>query len=347
MKKYLAKGTLTISTHRTTIYFRNEESKCYNFQDDHLNPHYQLWEHILGYLSRRGFHVTADPRILKEYRCLTKDHKYGIKNNLEFKTERFPTGFNIEFYQNINTEHKSGGEYDFRKYELMPYLIKLSFRNEVLRLAEYARKKGVNVVIEKPLSDIKKIIEDNQKNPHVHGPDIYCLQDIAKYMDKPGMCYNDKDANGKKIICGEIKAFYNSKRRLLIGEVWHHINNMWWVLINGERHNIASFHLFDYSPDLPNRKPLTHNQQIQRLHSELQKAADQQNYERCIVLRDKLKDVKLYRVWSINHGCWWRPDSSGYTSDKNKAGVYTDETINNNSSYFNNQETTKAIPVES
>lgn len=28
-------------------------------------------------------------------------------------------------------------------------------------------------------------------------------------------------------------------------------------------------------------------------------------------------------IWSHEHGCWWRPDSAGYTNDAKAAGVYS------------------------
>ncbi len=31
----------------------------------------------------------------------------------------------------------------------------------------------------------------------------------------------------------------------------------------------------------------------------------------------------LYLVWSNEHGCWWRPNSCGYTTDRAQAGRYT------------------------
>lgn len=32
-----------------------------------------------------------------------------------------------------------------------------------------------------------------------------------------------------------------------------------------------------------------------------------------------------YRIWSIEHNAWWKPDRFGYTPDITEAGVYQDK----------------------
>ena len=135
MQKFKGSGTLSINLNGDST--RIGYSPV-NHGEEEIHTH--LWNQINNYFKRRGFKVTADPRILKDYRCLTKTHRYGIKKDLEFKTNVYPNGFEFEFFQNIVTKNSSGGEYDFNKFKMMPYMIGLSYKNEVLRLEKFVER---------------------------------------------------------------------------------------------------------------------------------------------------------------------------------------------------------------
>lgn len=343
MKKFLGQGIINLSLHDTTISYRvSKNEKTYGFNEDNKNPHYDLWFKINNYFRRRGFLVSKDPYFEKEYKLISKDRRYGIKNFLEYKSDRHCSGFKFEFFQNVNYENSNGGYYDFNKYNKMPYMIKLSYRNEILRLAKYLESINIPFIIEKKLSDIENIIDNNNQNLHVHGP-ISCLEDIQKSLTGYDLNSNSNDKNNKKIIGGDMKCFYDYRKKIAIGKAYHNINNMWWVIINGVSHNVSSSSLFDLYPGVPKKKPITSDEQIQRLHSELRQAEISQNYERCIVLRELLKKEKLFYVFSIKHDCWWMGNNNGYTKDKLQAGVYTEVNILSNPSYYNNGETTIAF----
>jgi hypothetical protein len=199
----------------------------------------------------RGFQIGRDSRIEKDYKCLTKDHWYGRKRDLEFKAERYRAGFALKFYQNINFENRHGGEYDFEKYEKMPYMIKLLFRNEVRYIKEFLESLGC---------------EDNSKPVFKYATDKvkYHLLDLWNHpqktmeefelLDLDGQTcegsYNHTDRDKKVIYNGQIKYFRHWNGRLMRGKVYHNINNMWGVILNAyEYTNIANFELFDPTPE--------------------------------------------------------------------------------------------------
>ena len=47
-------------------------------------------------------------------------------------------------------------------------------------------------------------------------------------------------------------------------------------------------------------------------------------------------------------GCalWWCPDNAGYTKNLLRAGKYTHQEVTEHASYYNNGETTKAVPCD-
>ena len=51
--------------------------------------------------------------------------------------------------------------------------------------------------------------------------------------------------------------------------------------------------------------------------------------------------------WSNHHRflVWWGPDDSGYYMSLDAAGRYTEEQIRSNESYYNNGDSTLAVPL--
>lgn len=59
--------------------------------------------------------------------------------------------------------------------------------------------------------------------------------------------------------------------------------------------------------------------------------------------------MNLYYILSLKwspgmdgHAVWWRTDAKGYTVDLNQAGLYSEETINSDRSYYDNGNDTQA-----
>ncbi|EHQ88252.1 hypothetical protein [Desulfosporosinus youngiae] len=215
-------------------------------------PHYPILNRVLNFMKDRGFQVGRDPRIEKHYKILTKDHWYGHKGDLEFKAERYPVGWKIEFFQNIVFENPHGGEHDFDKYEKMPYLIKLLFLNECRHIAELL----VNLGYENQSKPVYKLSEDRIKEHIVtctigvkfKDPSEFNLGDYVCSSSK--YSYNITDRDGKVIQNGQIKYIRYFDGRLRRGRVYHNINNMWWIVFNKfDYSNWACFELFDPTPE--------------------------------------------------------------------------------------------------
>ena len=85
---------------------------------------------------------------------------------------------------------------------------------------------------------------------------------------------------------------------------------------------------------------------VQRWKSEIKIAEKQRNYKKAEALWKKVDKYTLYNVWSISNNSWFRPNSCGYTNDKEKAGVYTKQEINSHLSYYDNKKTTEAVLIK-
>lgn len=229
----------------TDIHFRNnEEHKGILYKD---YKHYSILHRLLNFMKDRGFEIGRDPEIVKRYKSISKDYWYGKKEDLEFKAHRYPAGFKIEFFQNINFENCNGGEYDFDKFKKMPYLIKLMFLNETKHIRDFLISLGVK---ENPDEDYK-LAKDSIKNHYVESWH-HDQEDMRfKLSDLDGQTCdgyrNNIDRDGEIIYNGQIKYFRDRwSGRLCRGKVYRNINNMWWIILNDTEYtNVASFQLFD------------------------------------------------------------------------------------------------------
>lgn len=233
----------TFKLYDTKICFHSENNERDN------STHYKLLDDVFKFMRTLGFKIEINPETLRDYPLIANDHFYGRKGELEFKSHRYPSGFDIEFYQNINTKNTNGGSFDFDKLIMMPYLIKLAFINETNKIIKFLETKNCSYKDD----NIKfKDAEDRIKQSYIrewHHPqkEQFRLSDVDGQTSDS---YNSEDRNKKTIHNGEIKYFRDYSKYLARGKVYHNINNMWWVIINDtEYRNMASFELFDLTDE--------------------------------------------------------------------------------------------------
>ena len=274
----------TIRTYKNNIFIEFSESGE-NFT---LNvPHYKEWISLIFFLRKRGFKIGENKLFKKYYKSISKYHKIGFKNDVVVLLEITSNSIKLEFGNQKNLWGDGQGfVVDFNEnYINLTYVEKKKIELEFKKVLNYYINKNiVYLPNDNDRTDIENIIHSDNNNLHIHGK-ISILEDIGKYIKEDSYDYkfNSFDKNKKRIICGDIKYFYDYyTRRLSVGVVYHNINNMWWVLVNGKRYNYASFNLFDYEPELPKREPVTKH----KIVSLLKKYSKEMNYERCISIRN-------------------------------------------------------------
>lgn len=122
------------SIYDTSLSFiNNTECNGPDWHKQHFH-HYALLHRVFNMLRNEGFEIEKDKNVPK---IIRKSHFVGRRGDLEFYAERYPRGFRIEFFQNVNFENPNGGRYDFEKFQKMPYLIRLQYikyMNKIVRI---------------------------------------------------------------------------------------------------------------------------------------------------------------------------------------------------------------------
>lgn len=280
-------NTFNINIHYAWAQFKNNE-------DTREVTHKPLWWKLLNFLNdERGFDVFKDQNIEKRYKCLSDTHRQAKKGHLEFKAHVYPAGFIIEFFQNVVFENQHGGEHDFDKFNKMPYLIKKSFINEINYIRSFLNKKGItensDPVLKTSEGKVFEHICEYRRQHHSNTPFESLKSSIGH---SPDQTYNHFDKDKKQLFNGDVKYFRDYKGYLNRCTVWHHINNMWWGIVNKDEYrNIADFKFFDCNPSEVPRKENSNRKS--RLNSIKEKAISAENYEKAAIVRDILnKETK-------------------------------------------------------
>jgi hypothetical protein len=227
---------------------RNEDIWVSNY--DRIYPHYGVFHQICNYLfDCLGYTEHEQPFAEKmTNKLLWSNRRWGESKYFKFEAQRYPAGFKIEFWAKGPSRdwHKYDTTYyDSFKWNSCEYMEKLSFKIIAKKLAAYSIQLGVdNLTISRICGREWVMREIN--------PDKNLDRHWGRWEDyKEHLGDKAKDRDGKTIANGQMKYFRDKSLGCLMrGQVYHNINNMWWVVLNETKHtNIASFELFDPTPD--------------------------------------------------------------------------------------------------
>jgi len=285
-KSYFPPGISTYGSYKTSVHFTENapRKEGYRTHEESRAQNKPLFDEVCKLLKTNGWKVTADPRILKDYRILSHTHRLAVKGDLVAKIHYYPAGMEVEFYPTYNPDHQAGPDFGFAKYERMTYLDKKRFeliRNKIKTL--FASKGALDrteLEFDNPREEVEYRIRSNWH---------YTDYDIETGDPKISE-YNTRDLNKNNLQNSQIKYFFDYNGDIGRGVVYHNINNMWWVVAGGSVRNIASFDLFDYDPAICIRRPRNRSM-IRRIERNLAQAVKDQNFERAIHLRDQLKTL--------------------------------------------------------
>lgn len=306
----------------------NKTNKSYSCWDTNLNVRFNssvshpTLMRLFEMMENRGWKIRTDQRILEQFPILADDHFEGQRGDLKFKAEKYRSGFKFEFYQDVNTVNSNGGQYDFDKFEKMPYLIKLQFKVERNHMKKLLEHEGY---IDTTDPEFKTAYEKV----------MFRIKDCWHYVEGKELpdfkieSYNATDKDGKELRNGQVKYFRDHKGRLQRGTIYHNINNMWWVVINKFSYrNIASFYFFDLDTEENRKRKLiepsgNHNPKSRMVPNESQiidwrKQAKKSSREERI---NKANEILSY-LYSIN---WTSRKFQFYLKSNGRAGLQETE----------------------
>lgn len=282
----------------------------------------KLFRSLMEVLRGQGWEVALDQRIVKHYRCLAKSHREGSKGSIRFKAEYYPAGLEIKFFPNYGGDNPNGPEYGFDHYERATYLDKKRLDQVMALLSDCMARRGFVDETEPEFKDPREEVEYKVRSCwHFKEHDV-------SSENRPDMSeYNSKDLDGKQLVNGMTRYFFGWNGELLRGVLYHHINNMWWVIASGQVHNVSTGDLFSYDPVRCARKYQSRHA-VSRMRAKLEKAVKERDY--------KLADILTQKLWRVDggqvgedpyvlrkNGLYYRGGSSGYTNSLATAGLYT------------------------
>lgn len=243
----------------------------------------KIYRKVRAFLKLYGFSMEQDPWVKKHCPSLRRLHHIGHKGDLHFSSELAPMGIRLILHEapTVIRNNSHGGRHTMDKMAHMPYLLKqrvLLVRNKLVALLEPLGFK--DETDREPLDSKAQVEKRRAEHMRQHGKDAY--KNISPY--------NNKAADGTTLVDGEVRYFRSRTGRLKRGQIWHNINNMWWVILDRFRvYNVASFELFTFDPAKHKRKE--HKDPVGTLRAALDRAVKEKKYYRAARMSDALSQV--------------------------------------------------------
>lgn len=289
------------------------------WQDDARDPTFRVdvFGPLIRTLRDRGWKIGVDPHIKRRYRRLSSTHRLAARGTLRASIEVSGRVVKIEWWATTwPIDNRNGRRHDFNKLDRMTYLDRLRLTLERRRIVDWLRTIAPVTVKERNppnLSPVERIARDYAESWH-----------SDKTLGRPVCaCPSNAKALDGQIEHGATVWFIDRKGRIGRGTAYYNINNMWWVVAGSELRNLHGGEIFIRCPDDLRTKRNERNRRA-RLEADLAAATRRMDFSRAELLRRILfGDAPVFLIWARDHGAYYRPNYSGYTTDTISAGKYT------------------------
>jgi hypothetical protein len=238
----------------------------------------KLYRRMRSILKKLGFSWGMDPDVARNCPLIRYDYNYGRKGDLEFRAEIYPLGCEFRFYQSDNSSKPNTGKYVHDKIRNMSYFVKLELRRCLAKLSANLAKHGYRDDTDKLFKSAREAVEQKRQGHWRHSP-----VQLNERIDSDGVALTD----------GDLRYYWHYTGQLRRGHVYHHINNMWFVVVNDSDYdNVAAFDLFSMKPTIT-RKSVSERRNLNAWQRKLNKAVQEQNFEKAIIFRNLINGTRV------------------------------------------------------
>jgi hypothetical protein len=240
---------------------------------------------LIWHLRDRGFVLDLCPRTARDFPAIAKDHHRGVRGDLHVLVNLRGRTLEIKFFQELVTENRHGGEFDFQQRQKMPYLVG--------KLYELERNHIAILMLRLGFPKLRRDITRTGMAYIQHRRDeLEAFQGRGFYDPARQHAFNRRSASGTLLSDGDRVVFRcEYTGRQWIGVAYANINSMWWVLLpGGEVRNLPCDRLLiaagDATNDAKRGREFAPTRIERRLGDALKWAVREQRFERAAVVRD-------------------------------------------------------------
>jgi len=266
---------------------------------------------VLSRLRSRGWKITHDPQVAKNHPITASRYYVGEKGELKFKANASGRTCEFEFHQEINTENRHGGAYDYNKFtRMMPRHLRIRCIVEMAavlqKLLEYGYDRPTWHTGPSLAWDLLLHLENRiKKTPLERFNNQWCFKTRNALQprferDETGWptpkeywhCgHPSKDRYGVLLKPGDEVYYRNRKGRLLRGRAYPDMNDGWLVESAVGIDHLQRKAIFRCErPDLEPRRLVPG--QLERLHKEAEKALKTKDYNRLEALARTIERIR-------------------------------------------------------
>jgi hypothetical protein len=258
-------------------------------------PDWETYNRITKVLEAAGLRFQRDPRVAELYPSIAGNYHLGRWGDLQVASEIYPMGCKFEFFQDIVTENRHGGRYDFDRVAKMPYLVRKKFELCLRAVRQHLTGRGFveHVKIDSPNPDPLAYFNGSWDGEYERRRGTHRFKrDETGWPSREEIglaCWGGAhDRNGVELRHGDLRYFRDHKGYLRRGRVYGGINGMWLVVYGSGRRDHTHLQCRELFLCNPASVPRKRHPRPTPLDKILNQAVGRQDFERAIVLRDLL-----------------------------------------------------------